>query len=187
MRRRAPGAAGPNNRRSGGGVPRPVRAVRAAPGDISGPPIVLRFSIMDEAQPAGSKTAGVASNGRRYYRDDNPAAGPWKELVRRRATEAMCGRAPSAAAAFTLSATFYFPRPLSHYRTRNGRPTDQLKRNAPHWKRSRPDLDKIIRAIKDGLAGAVYVNDSQVVHHGSMAKLYGDPPRVEIRVQQIRE
>lgn len=56
-----------------------------------------------------------------------------------------------------LRVTFTFPRPKAHYRA-NG----ELKPNAPHYKTSAPDLDKLQRAIGDALTSTVFRDDAQV-------------------------
>jgi Holliday junction resolvase RusA-like endonuclease len=47
----------------------------------------------------------------------------------------------------------------------------------------RPDLDNIVKAIKDGANGVAWVDDSQVVDV-SASKRYGTP-RVEVEVVEI--
>lgn len=47
----------------------------------------------------------------------------------------------------------------------------------------RPDLDNLLKAVQDGLNGAAYDDDSQIVRAVS-EKWYGDP-RVEIEVKEV--
>lgn len=44
-----------------------------------------------------------------------------------------------------------------------------------------PDLDKLVRAILDGLTAVAYQDDSQVTEIHT-AKIYGEQPGVEIRI-----
>ena len=53
-------------------------------------------------------------------------------------------------------------------------------------KTTRPDVDKLIRAVLDALTGIVYADDSQVTAV-SAAKLFDPKPRVEIRIQSVRK
>lgn len=53
-----------------------------------------------------------------------------------------------------------------------------VKRNAPHI---RPDLDKLIRAVLDGLTGVAYEDDGQVIKLVAQ-KQYGDNEGVWIRL-----
>lgn len=70
---------------------------------------------------------------------------------------------------------FYLPRPRSHYGT--GRNADKVRDSSPAYPSSRPDLDKLIRAVDDALtASGIWVDDAQVV--GLYArKLYANPDR----------
>lgn len=57
---------------------------------------------------------------------------------------------------------FYLPRPKAHYGS--GRNAGVLKDSAPAVPTTRPDSDKLARAVLDALTmAAVYVDDSQVV------------------------
>ena len=56
---------------------------------------------------------------------------------------------------------FVFPRPKSHFGS--GRNSQVLKPSAPLRKRSKPDIDKLQRAVLDALTGAgLYLDDSCV-------------------------
>ena len=50
----------------------------------------------------------------------------------------------------------------------------------------KPDLDKLIRAVLDGLTGVVYEDDSQVILIQS-SKTYGEKQGVGIGIEQIIE
>lgn len=50
----------------------------------------------------------------------------------------------------------------------------------------KPDLDKLIRAVLDGLTGVAYEDDSQVVLIKS-TKTYGETQGVWIKIEQIGE
>ena len=60
-----------------------------------------------------------------------------------------------------LEATFFFQRPKAHFGT--GRNASVLKESAPLYPTGKPDLDKVVRALLDGLTGACFKDDSQVV------------------------
>ena len=61
----------------------------------------------------------------------------------------------------SVSLTFHFARPKSHYRT--GKFKDQLKASAPELHDKTPDVDKLIRLMLDALTIAgVVKDDSQV-------------------------
>jgi Holliday junction resolvase RusA-like endonuclease len=63
--------------------------------------------------------------------------------------------------AVSIEVVFRLPRPKGHYGT--GRNAGQLKDSAPHLHTTKPDLDKLQRAIGDALKGIAYVEDSRVV------------------------
>jgi Holliday junction resolvase RusA-like endonuclease len=52
-------------------------------------------------------------------------------------------------------------------------------------KTTRPDLDNSLKGFKDAVRGVVYRDDAQVVSYGRCAKIYGDRPRLEVRVTVV--
>ena len=79
--------------------------------------------------------------------ESSRAVGPWREAVRAETQRAASGHSLRGAVGVRLS--FILPRPRSHYRT--GRNAHLLRDSAPVWPASRPDLDKLVRAVLDGL------------------------------------
>jgi len=126
----------------------------------------VTFTVPGIAAPQGSKTKT-----RFGMREDNPRTKPWRATVAAYADEAMEGR-EKLAGPLELCVTFYFPRPNSHYGT--GKNADRLKSSAPHWHTSKPDTDKLVRAIGDSLTGRVCRDDSQISSL-KIKKLYGAP------------
>ena len=49
---------------------------------------------------------------------------------------------------------------------------------------TRPDLDNLIKGIKDALSGVWYKDDSQVVEYGKVGKWYAEEPRVYVRLDR---
>lgn len=66
--------------------------------------------------------------------------------------------------------TFYFQRPQSN-------------KKGTH-KTTKPDIDKLIRSVLDGMTSIVYHDDSQVTAV-SAEKVFGTPERVEVKVRDI--
>jgi len=64
---------------------------------------------------------------------------------------------------------FRYNRPASHFGTRSKQ--RYLKGNAPIYKTSAPDCDKLIRAVGDALKGVAYVDDALIVKI-TASKLY---------------
>lgn len=49
---------------------------------------------------------------------------------------------------------------------------------------TKPDLDNLCKSICDAMEGIIYTNDSRAVNK-TLAKRYGDPPRVEVMIYEI--
>lgn len=79
-----------------------------------------------------------------------------------------------------LSLTFIFERPKAHFGT--GRNAHKIKGSAPDRHLKVPDLDKLIRAVNDGLTKVVYADDKQVDHIVAM-KGWGPRAGVQITVR----
>jgi len=140
---------------------------------------VIAFKVAGVPAPQGSKTRTRWGG----IREDNPATRPWREAVAWAATQAMQGGDPEGhsrilevrpplTGPLELAVAFYFPRPKHHYGT--GRNADRLKDTAPTWCATKPDTDKLIRAIGDAITGIICRDDSQIVRVTAW-KLYGTP------------
>ena len=136
---------------------------------------MIQFTVAGIPAPQGSKVRtkwGV--------REDNPATKPWRSAVAWEATAAMQGSEPLAGA-LELRVVFGFPRPKSHYRT--GKHAGELKPDAPRYCITKPDTDKLLRAIGDAVTGICVRDDAQFVEI-SATKLYGSP-RAEIQIDYL--
>jgi crossover junction endodeoxyribonuclease RusA len=133
------------------------------------------FIVAGVPAPQGSKTRtkwGV--------REDNPATRPWRTAVTWEATAAMQGRDPLTGPVL-LHVTFHFPRPRSHYGT--GRNADRLKESSPSFHATKPDADKLLRAIGDAITGVVVRDDCQLAQVVAV-KRYG-VPHAEVHVAPL--
>jgi len=92
----------------------------------------------------------------------------WKENVRQ---QAIINKVPFLNGALSMSIHFCLPRPQS-----------LPKKVKYHVKR--PDLDNLVKAIKDALRGIAYKDDSQIFSLFCL-KNYGEPPRVEIQITTV--
>jgi Holliday junction resolvase RusA-like endonuclease len=136
---------------------------------------VITIEVRGLPAPQGSKR----HVGRGIMVESSRAVGPWREAVRaetQRALESLlfAGRdLPPTGGPMALTAVFMLPRPKSHYRT--GRNSHLLKPSAPNFPSGRPDLDKLLRALLDGLtAGGIWQDDSQVAQLAA-TKEWGQP------------
>lgn len=110
--------------------------------------------------------------------------GPWRAHITSLAIDAWAGR-EALDEDVCVHAEFVFPRLKGHFGT--GRNEHVLKASAPFYKNTKPDKDKLERALFDGLTDAgVWTDDAKVVDGGSR-KLYGTTPGVRLWVQTTKK
>jgi Holliday junction resolvase RusA-like endonuclease len=97
----------------------------------------------------------------------------WRAAVRDACAEQMHGRGPFEGP-IMLQLDIAFARPRGHF-ARNG---DVLPRFAEVWPASRPDADKLARAVLDALTMTLYRDDAQVVML-DIVKRYCGPDEAE--------
>lgn len=143
--------------------------------------MILTFRVYGVAVPKGNMRplmVKLKATGMKVpiLTESNRNVKSWSQLVAHAANEAL-GQVPDAeelTEAVRLSVAFYLPRPKS-----------LGKKSLPHLKA--PDLDKLVRAVKDALTHVVYADDSQVVEVLATKQYTGDePPHVDIRVEPTR-
>jgi Holliday junction resolvase RusA-like endonuclease len=133
---------------------------------------VIELTVIGTPAPQGSKTRT-----RFGVREDNPRTKPWRATVA--AEAAVAHRGPLVDQPVEVDALFVFPRPKSHYRT--GRNAHLLKDTAPAWCATKPDADKLARAVGDALSG-VLLRDDNLIVEWRIRKVYGSPARCELRI-----
>lgn len=141
----------------------------------------VSLTVYGNSQPAGSKRA-FQRPGARFAQvvDANPKAAGWKDQIGRACAEQYGG--PFLEGPLVMIVRFYQPRIKGHFGT--GRNAGLLKDSAPARPVVKPDIDKLSRAILDGLTGQLYHDDAQVVTKLA-EKHYGVPARVEIEVTAL--
>jgi len=138
----------------------------------------VRIEVPGIPAPQGSKNRGA--NGQLYEANKNLP--PWRDSVIWHVRKARNG-APALTGPVLVTMLFVFPRPKSHYGT--GRNAGALKPGAPLYHTSKPDRDKLERAIHDALKiGGVFKDDSQSAAGGSK-KIYGARPGCRITVEAL--
>ena len=105
----------------------------------------MQFEVFGRPEPQGSSRAFV-HKGRAVVTSDNPNLKDWRNLISAAAREQMNGL-PPLDSPVSVEVAFYLPRPKS------------VKREEPTVK---PDLDKLVRAVLDGLTDIIYRDDAQV-------------------------
>jgi crossover junction endodeoxyribonuclease RusA len=129
----------------------------------------VTFRVDGVPAPKGStKAMRHRTTGRVIVTETNPHTRPWAALVRDAAWAVrLTGRELDPSITFPrgtavhLGVTFLLPRPVS-----------LPKKVRAHTKK--PDLDKLVRAVKDALTGVLWSDDSQVVTM-TVAKRYAGP------------
>jgi crossover junction endodeoxyribonuclease RusA len=120
---------------------------------------IYSFTVFGTAAPQGSKRH--LGNG--VMVESSNRLRPWRNDVRCAAID----NKPTAwdlASSMQVNLIFWFPRPASHYGSKNG--MSYLKANAPVEPVSARvgDIDKLSRAVLDALTGVAYLDDRQVVN-----------------------
>lgn len=179
---------------------------------MSGPEstVVVDVWIPGEAVPQGSLVPFVPQHpksGQPYRRkggsiivnQTHENAAQLKKFRRYVATvleAALCRRAGSTTVpppvarevGVVVRATFCVERPESHYRS--GRNAHLVSDGVRAWPTTKPDLDKLVRAVGDAMTGLVYEDDSQTVDL-IVSKRYaiqtaaGDGVGIRLRVDRL--
>lgn len=123
---------------------------------------VLTFFVPGEPVQQGSKKAWVnKKTGRAQMSEDAGVRHTVWRLKVTDAARAAWGKPPMTRP-ITITLTFRYARLISHYGS--GRNAAQVKDSAPDYPAKPPDLDKLIRAVLDGITDAkVWADDSLVV------------------------
>jgi len=123
----------------------------------------------------GSKKAFfIKKLGRAVITEDSKRTRPWRQEISGAAIDAMTQRGYKFPIVqdvpLEVRCMFYFPRPKS------------LKKGRVE-KTTKPDNDKLERAVFDALTGTVFEDDAQIVRNVT-EKHFSPQPRVEIYVKQ---
>lgn len=122
----------------------------------------LQVFVPGRPRTKGSTRSFVSkTTGRMVTTGANPKTKAWQKAIALAAHCAGATKAPKGTAV-SVSVVFCFKRPKNQYGT--GRNAERLKPSAPTHLTSHQlgDLDKLTRALLDGLDGVCYVDDSQV-------------------------
>lgn len=127
---------------------------------------MVRFVVDGTPVPQGSKS--VSRSGHMY--EANKALGPWRRTVSAAASQHR--QNPLMTGPLRVSLIFYMPIPKRLPKERRGMPC------------TKPDLDKLARAVGDALTGIIWGDDGQVCYLEA-TKVYSDRPRVEVLVSTM--
>ena len=104
---------------------------------------------------------------------------PWREAIVSQILRDGWGR-ERITSPVSVRVTFWFERPKAHYGRKGGEP--YVKDNAPYYKTTAPDLDKLQRSLGDALTqgGVLADDDLIVVWHAE--KAYADRAGASVEV-----
>lgn len=128
--------------------------------------MTLTFTVFGRPEPQGSMRAFVIGQ-RAVITSNNKKLKPWRQMVSITAKTSIDAPVEKHVPV-TLDIDFYLAKPQSAPK----------KRLLPAVK---PDIDKLVRAILDGLTGIAFKDDGQVCEIRAR-KHYGDIERTEITV-----
>lgn len=134
---------------------------------------MIEFTV--EGKPIGKARARVTKSGHSYT---PKKTANWEAFAKLKAVDAMSGIDRTENPVKLVVSAFFTP-----------------SKSWPNWKKeqskkgmiahtAKPDLDNIIKAVKDSLNGIVWADDAQVVRIES-TKSYSDDERVEISVVEL--
>lgn len=117
---------------------------------------------------AQGRPRAFAVNGR-VIMTDPPKSRDWKQAFREVASQHVLPDMPWEGP-LRMSVSFFLPRPKSV--SANRRPYPIVK----------PDLDNLLKAVKDALSGVFYKDDRQVVEYSKVEKAYDDAHMAGVEV-----
>lgn len=139
-------------------------------------PVRVQFTIPGEPVAKGRARSFVRNGHVAHFTPEKTAR--YENLVKLTAQQAMAGAAPrDGALRLTVGAIFTIPASWSKKRQ-----TEAL--NGPVTKR--PDLDNVVKAIKDGCNGVLWLDDCQVACLIA-TKTFGEIPGVWVCVEDFSE
>lgn len=128
----------------------------------------LIFHVPGTPIPEGSTRAWVVNGHPVTTHANAKALGPWRSAIAEEARKAAIGQTFSDNEAVYVRAHFAFLRPKSR------------AKQVEHT--TKPDLDKLLRALLDALKGIAYTDDSHVID-ADVSKVYVDAnPGVDVHV-----
>lgn len=139
----------------------------------------LTFEVFGLPVPQGSKQAFVVGKRAVVTERGQATLKPWRSSIAAAAAELV---EEPLAGPLSIRLVFTLPRPKSHYRT--GAHADELREAAPWWVETRPDIDKLARAVLDALTGVAYRDDGQIAELGA-AKTFGSRPGVGVEIVRL--
>ena len=145
----------------------------------------ISFIVPGEPAAQGSKRGFVnPKTGGVILTDTSRKLKPWRSTIATAAAEAR-GTRPLLGGPVRVRARFVFARPKSHFGT--GKKAGVLKPSTPQslTSRQKGDIDKLLRALLDGLTSVLFADDAQVVEVSAI-KAYGVTPCARVDVTPLQ-
>lgn len=143
---------------------------------------MISFIVPGKPAPQGSMVAAISkTTGRVFMKSGNEKAlRAWRRDV---AASAIRVGAELIEGPVRVDVAFTLQRPKSHYRT--GKNARLLRDSAPALPTTKPDVDKLLRAVLDALTGIAFVDDAQVTQTVATKSyaLRGEIPETYIQVR----
>lgn len=139
----------------------------------------LTFEVLGLPVPQGSKQAFVVGKRAVVTERAQATLKPWRSAIAAAAAELV---EEPLAGPLSIRLAFTLPRPKSHYRT--GARAGELRETAPRWVETRPDVDKLTRAVLDALTGVAYRDDGQIAWVEA-SKMFGARPGVAVAIVHL--
>lgn len=136
----------------------------------------LMFSVPGEPVAKGRARAFIRGGKIGHHTPDKTAR--YENLVRLVAKQAM-GAAKPLEGPISLRCIFWLPVPMSYSIKRRKACLNGSERHC-----KRPDIDNLLKSVKDGCNGVAWVDDCQVVEVRA-SKCYGEMPRVDVEIVQL--
>lgn len=140
-----------------------------------------RIEFVFEGNPIAKKRPRFARRGKfvstyKDVREQTEESKVWLQIRQQYKGEVING-------AIMVIANFYIQRPNAHFRT--GKNAGILKKNAPRYPLSRPDIDNYLKFYMDCLNEVVWSDDCQIIAIHS-CKVYADgKPKTEIIITRV--
>lgn len=131
------------------------------------PSAQIQFFVPGIPRPQGSKR----HVGKGVMVESSKELAPWRQAIAYAALKET-GELRFSGACY-LQACFWMPRPQAHFGT--GKNAGRLKKSAPIYCSTRPDLDKLLRALCDALAQSGVLGSDALVAKIWAEKVYGNP------------
>ncbi|MFM0022169.1 RusA family crossover junction endodeoxyribonuclease [Paraburkholderia azotifigens] len=136
----------------------------------------VSFTVDGDPVPKGRPRASRTDTGVRMHTPK--ATKKYESKIRGAAAAAMFGGIPFGRPV-SITVSIYLPIPESWSKARQTK-----ARIGVICATNKPDADNVLKAIKDGMNGIVYEDDSQVIAM-AVTKKYGVEPRVEVEAKEM--